>query len=73
MINETVRVAKQYLDNELKKFEGWEDFKTRSDKSIRTLFPDEESFAVPKGRGVGRTILIKFLGANWKEWMIQQG
>lgn len=72
MINQTVDAVKKYLDGELGKYETWEQI--RSDKSIRTTLSIEngQSFAKLKGMGVGRETILKFLGGNWKGWMIQE-
>lgn len=68
---ETVLTAKEYLENELSKYETWEEF--RSNKSIRPIIKSEPEFRSIKGKGeVGQTILTKFLGKNWKQWMIQK-
>jgi hypothetical protein len=36
-------------------------------KSIKCLFDDEFSFQNTKG-SVGQTIILKFLGGDWKDW-----
>lgn len=71
VINETVMAAKQFLDKELAKYETWAEFKRRADNVVSSLFLSQESFAEPKGKGVGRETLQKFLGGNWKQTMIQ--
>jgi len=67
VINETVLAAKQFLDAELAK--GWND----SDKNIRVLFNSKHALeqAMRKDSGVGRDTILKFLGGNWKAWMVQ--
>ena len=66
VITQTVLTAKEYLDNELKK--GWEAL----NKSIKCLFNNvEQNMKNVRGKGVGQTTLLKFLGSNWKQWMIQ--
>ena len=64
---ETVMVAKEYLDGELAKCEGWESL----NKNIKTLFARSDGFINAKRQGVGQTTLLKFLGKNWKQWVIQ--
>jgi len=66
---ETVLVAKEYLDGELAKYETWDEF--RSNKSIRPIFESEPEFRSVKGKGVGQTTILKFLGGNWKQHIIQ--
>jgi hypothetical protein len=70
MILESISVAKEYLEGELAKYETWED--VSSDKSIRCVFKDSRSFQECKTKGIGRDIIKKFLGDNWKEWQIQE-
>jgi len=67
VIMETVLVAKQYLDKELKKHKNWE----AADKNIRRLIDNEGNFAQSKKHGVGRDTILKFLGSNWKGWVVQ--
>lgn len=67
---QTIQTAKEYLDAQLAKCKTWEDF--RSDKTIGGLFKSENDWSTPKGKGVGRETILKFLGGNWKEWMIQE-
>jgi len=67
VINETVLTTKEFLDGELGKAESLECL----DKSIKALFLGKKGdFKHCKKNGVGRTIIRKFLGKNWKEWMI---
>lgn len=79
VMNETVLATKEFLDAELAKYESWEDL---SDKNIRQIFYDrkkkdgtpikpEHAFVNTKTKGVGRDTILKFLGGNWKSWMIQ--
>jgi len=63
----TVLVAKEYLDGELAKYETWELF----NKSIKQLFESEAQWRNTKSKGVGQTTILKFLGGNWKQWIIQ--
>ena len=51
----------------MKKAETWE----TSDKNIRCLFDSKTAFTETKTRGAGREAILKFLGGNWKQWMIQ--
>lgn len=68
VINETVHAAKDYLDGELARCESWGDL----NKTIKILFDTEHSFTQTKNHGVGQTTILKFLGGNWKQWMIQE-
>ncbi len=60
--------AKKFLQAEVDK-NSWEAL----DKSIRCLFKDEWVFLNVKGKDIGQTTILKFLGGNWKQWMIQAG
>jgi len=56
------------LDGELAKCE---DLSTIN-KSINRLFPKEQkALSTLKQTGVGQTTILKFLGGNWKQWIIQ--
>ncbi len=69
IVLETVKVARDYLNGELRKYEAWEKC---YDKNITALFAGiKGDFMHCKKNGVGRAIILKFLGANWKSWMIQ--
>jgi hypothetical protein len=72
VINETVLAVKKFLDEELAKCETWEGFS--SDKNIRTILviDSEPAFRKLKGAGIGRDTILKFLGGNWKQWMVQE-
>ena len=67
VVVETVSAAKEFLDAELTKC-TWKTL----NKSIKSLFEDSRGFENAKHQGVGQTILLKFLGGNWKQWMIQR-
>jgi len=64
---ETVLVAKEYLDGELAKYESWD----HVNKNINMLFDSNSQFQNCKKNGVGQTTILKFLGGNWKQWVIQ--
>ncbi len=66
VVNETVLATKKFLQEEVDK-SSWEAL----NKSIKCLFADEFVFLNIKGKGVGQTTILKFLGGNWKQWMIQ--
>lgn len=66
VINQTVATVKEFLDKELTNSE-W----PTSDKSVQCLFGNQTAFTEAKTKGVGRRIILKFLGGNWKAWMIQ--
>lgn len=66
---ETVLVAKEYLDGELAKYETWDKC---LNKNIKALFSGTKGdFQHAKTKGVGQTTILKFLGGNWKQWVIQ--
>ncbi len=73
VINETVLATKKFLDVELAKYKTLAELKL-ADKSIGQLFKNQQSFANAKREDtskVGRETILKFLGANWKEWLVQ--
>jgi len=77
VIKESVRVAKHYLDGELAKCESWEKLKKTNFNLIKILDlkfdkQPERGFQILKGKGVGQTTILKFLGGNWKQWMVQE-
>jgi len=42
-----------------------------SNENIRCLFDSQRAFESTKARGVGQTTILKFLGGNWKQWVVQ--
>jgi hypothetical protein len=60
----------KYLDSELAKCDSWEEF--RSNNSIKPIFNSEPEYRSAKGKGVGQTTLLKFLGKNWSQSRISQ-
>jgi ParB/RepB/Spo0J family partition protein len=68
VINETVYAVKNFLDGELAKYKDWK----HVNKSINMIFASNSQFQNCKKRGVGQTIILKFLGKNWQQWKIQQ-
>jgi hypothetical protein len=58
--------AKEFLDAELAKYET----KAQADKNISLLFATNSQFQHNKQYGVGRDTILKFLGGNWKGWMV---
>jgi ribosomal protein S20 len=71
VINETVKVARDFLNTELSKYESWED--VCGDKSIITkLVQDAKGWVKLRDQKAGRESILKFLGKGWKQWMIQE-
>jgi ParB-like chromosome segregation protein Spo0J len=69
VVIETVLAAKKFLDAELAKYDSLDKC---HDKTIRALFAAKKGdFKHCKRNGVGRATILKFLGGNWKEHMIQ--
>lgn len=60
-------ISRHFLDGELAKYETW----VNVNKSIKVLFASNRQFQQCKQEGVGQTTILKFLGGNWKQWMIQ--
>jgi hypothetical protein len=84
VINETVRVTKEFLDKGLKKYKSWEKFK-KSPAKIQDIFSGHKDAKTGKEKnpravfgqakkpgGVGIEIIHKFLGGSWKQWMVRQ-
>jgi hypothetical protein len=69
--NETIFVAKDFLDAVLKKYDTWEEF--RLAKNVQPIFDSEPEFRSVKGKkkGIGWQTIQKFLGKNWHKWIIQ--
>jgi len=67
VINETILITKEFLDSELAKA----DYVT-SNSSIRCLFGSKTAYTETKTKGVGQTTILKFLGKNWKQWMVKE-
>lgn len=68
VVNETILVAKEFLEAELSKHETWD----TSGKYTKGLFINQRSFETAKGMGIGRDTILKFLGGNWKSWMVRE-
>ena len=68
IINETIIAAKEFMDKELKKYETL----STSNKFIKSIFKNEKTFQESKIKGVDSDIILKFLGGNWKQWVIQE-
>lgn len=72
VVVETVTAAKEFLDDELAKCKTWKEFQ-KSELNSFIKFTNNQTFESAKGqKGVGQTTLLKFLGGNWKQWMIQR-
>jgi len=82
VVNETVQVAKEFLDEQLAEYDSFEKLPitlsvifeghTRTDG---TPLNPKAMFAAakrPDRGGAGRETIVKFLGDNWKEWMVQE-
>ncbi|MCK5016910.1 MAG: ParB-like nuclease domain-containing protein [Candidatus Peribacteraceae bacterium] len=65
---QTIQTAKKYLDTELAKREDW----NSTDKFISSLDIENQAALGAAKKGVGRDIVLKFLGGNWKRWMVQE-
>jgi len=69
-INESVRAAKMFLDKELEKYNTWDELRC----TINSLpIENEPEFRSVKSKGIGQNTLLKFMGSNWKKYMIEQG
>lgn len=65
--DETVWAAKDFIEKEING-KKWETV----NKSIKSLFDDSRGFVNTQKQGIGQSILLRFLGENWKQWMIQE-
>jgi hypothetical protein len=65
----TLLVANEYLDGELAKYETYD--QVNKNINLKNLIPDASNFGQLKKNGVGQTTILKFLGGNWKQWIIQ--
>ena len=72
VIHETVLTTKEFLDAELSKYETINDFQKSDLVKIPGLKGKENEFKSLKTRGVGRDTILKFLGGNWKDWMVRE-
>lgn len=84
IINETVQVAKEFIDAELAKYGTWEECKEKG-AIFSTLFENmalkptaagnlknpKAIFGQAKGQGAGRDLICAFLGGNWKPWKVE--
>ena len=67
----TVQVAKEYLDGELAKYETYEEF-VSAKNTLTNLVENGQAFARLKSKnGVGKETIRKFLGGNWKFWVVR--
>ena len=67
VMTQTILAAKEFLDNELKKYAHL----NRAEHMFSSLFSNEGNFQQSKQRGVGRSILVKYLGGNWTERRVE--
>ena len=65
---ETVLATKEFLDKEIEKYQ---DLKGAKNSTLGSLLENEQIFRTVKKQGVGRKIIHKFLGGNWKKWVIE--
>lgn len=67
VVVETVTAAKEFLDAEFAKAKSYGTLH----KNMKRLV-DKHNFDKVRSNGVGEKTLLKFLGENWKQWMIQK-
>lgn len=60
VINETVLVAKEFLDGELAKYDDW----NHAGKNTRMIFASNSQFQNCKQEGIGHGTILKFLVGN---------
>ena len=71
VVNETVLAAREFLNAELKKYKTWEDA-CANESIITTIVDNAKAFVKLRDQRPGQTTILKFLGANWKQWMVQE-
>jgi len=76
MVISDIRQAKEFLDTELAKYDTLEEFKLAGYISSK-FFQNQQAFASAKRAdqgGVGRDIIIAYLGDTWKnkEWRVRE-
>jgi hypothetical protein len=67
VVLETVCITHDFLNAELAKYQTWELF----NEFIKQLFESQAEYRNTKSKGVGQITILKFLGKNWKQWMIK--
>jgi hypothetical protein len=72
VINESVKVAKDFLDGELKKCKTLLEVKKSYLINLLDTNMQEDNYQSLKSKGVGQTTILKFLGSNWKQWQVQE-
>jgi len=71
VVNETIWTTKEFIEKEVAKYETWEE--AEKVNTFINLFENKAQFGQAKGKqGIGQTTILKFLGGNWKQWMIQE-
>jgi hypothetical protein len=65
-----VLAAKRFLDAELAKYKTWNHPGVIA--SVKNLFSSNSQFQQCKQDGVGRPVILKFLGPNWTDWAVRQ-
>ena len=70
VMTQTVLAAKEFIDAELMKYDSYDKC---PNKSIKALFTGAKGdYKHCKKNGAGQTTILKFLGSNWKQWVIQK-
>lgn len=71
---ETVKVTKQFLDEELAKYKTFEDFQKSSFLNKRALFVGKKGDFLIAQKGVGQGTIVHFLGKGWepKGWAVSE-
>lgn len=70
VVYQTVMTVKKYLDEELAKTDTMSDL-PQGLMNLLDLKDKRSSYENLKTKGVGQPTILKFLGGNWKPWMIQ--
>jgi len=70
VVYETILTTKEFLNAELQKYESWEEYPP---ENRRVLFEGKKGdYKKARKQGVGQPTILKFLGGNWKKWVIEQ-
>ena len=61
-----------FLQKEFDKYNSWNEL-MKGSTAFHNIIDDAKSYSNVKTRGIGYDTLKKFMGSNWKEWVIKEG
>jgi len=71
VVCETIAAVKEFLDSKITKYYDLKAL-NRAGEFTGSLFKNEGNFQEVKEKGVGRATIQKFLGKNWKGWVVRE-